>query len=147
MNIVFVCTGNTCRSPMAEGFARHYLSSEQGADCVISRGLFVAPGSVVSANSVLAMKEHGIDISHHIPTAFSSKDIANTDIVLTMTSSHSDYVKKIFPEYSHIIFSLSEYLDVDDISDPYGCEPDVYINCAHEIQEAIKKLVKKLNHE
>lgn len=147
MNIIFVCTGNTCRSPMAEGFAKHNVLSEQDSYSVISRGLMVQPNSKVSTNSVLTMKKHGIDISQHIPTALSSKDMANADIVLTMTSSHSVFTKSIFPEYSHIIFSLSEYLDIDDISDPYGHDLNVYASCAEEIQKAINKLFKKINYE
>ena len=147
MNIVFVCTGNTCRSPMAEGLAKHYLSADNSSNSIISRGLAVTPGSALSTNSVLAMKEYDIDISCHIPTPISRNDINNADIVLTMTSSHSVFLKSVFPHYSDIIFSLSEYLGVDNISDPYGQDLDAYISCAAQIHEAIKKLIKKLNHE
>lgn len=147
MNIVFVCTGNTCRSPMAEGFAKHYLIPKQDSNSVTSRGLMVASGSVVSPNSVLAMKEYGIDISSHIPTALCQNDIADADIVLTMTSSHCNFIKTAFPQYSDIIFSLSEYVNTNDISDPYGQDLDVYMSCAAEIQEAVINLIKKLNHE
>ena len=75
MNILFVCTGNTCRSPMAEGYLR---SKKLGGVTVLSRGL-ACDGSPVSLNSKTAMAEVGIDISGHISRQITDRDIKNAD--------------------------------------------------------------------
>ena len=87
--IIFVCTGNTCRSPMAEG----YLKSKNRKDLeVLSRGL-AADGSPVSENSMLSMKELGIDISDHISKQLSFSDVDSSSIFICMSSSHADVLE------------------------------------------------------
>lgn len=123
MKILFVCTGNTCRSPMAEG----YLKS-LGFNCE-SRGL-AADGSKVSQNSVKAMGEMDIDISSHISKQLTKSDIDNFDTIICMSKSHYDYLQSLGIE--------CEVLG-NGISDPFGGDIDTYRNCRDEIIKALYK--------
>ena len=113
--ILFVCTGNTCRSPMAEGIFNKF-AEEKGIDCISqSAGLMVIEHKV-SENSFEVCRENGIDISSHTPTQITAEMINDADIILTMTSSH----KAAFGNMDKV-FTVAEYFgDDSDISDPYG---------------------------
>ena len=121
MKILFVCTGNTCRSPMAEGYLK-----AMGFYCE-SRGL-AADGSKVSENSAKAMQEIGIDISGHISKQLTKADTENFDTIICMSKSHSAYLQ-----------SLGINCEVlgDGISDPFGYDLDTYRNCRDEIIKAL----------
>lgn len=147
MNILFVCTGNTCRSPMAEGLAKHKFYGSIPDVSVSSRGLAVVPGSMVSINSVSVLKDRGIDISSHIPKSLSCDDVKNADLVLTMTAVHKEYITNVLPQYKDKVFSISEYTKVSDIADPYGQNEDEYRNCLNELENAINILYEKIKHE
>lgn len=130
MKIVFVCTGNTCRSPLAEG----YLNSLKIPGVfAISRGLWAEGGSV-SENSVVAAKKLGFDISGHISTQFDTEAVS-ADRIICMSDSHKNVL-------------ISAGLDPDKISvlgsgisDPYGQNEKVYLNCAYEIADAVDSIV------
>ena len=128
--IIFVCTGNTCRSPMAEGYLKNKALKNTE---VISRGLS-ADGSPVSKNSVLAMNEIGIDISGHISKQLSFKDIDENSLFLCMSSSHSDILEGIGIDKMKIF--------VLGISDPYGADIEVYKACRNEIISAIDEFIE-----
>lgn len=147
MNILFVCTGNTCRSPMAEGFMNKISSQNDNLVSVSSRGIMVVPGSSVSLNSVRALSEFGIDISDHVPRGITSDDIEKSDLVLTMTSSQCEVLKKALPGCEFKIHSLGSYVGSSDISDPYGGSYDVYKDCAIQLEEAIDTLYDKINKQ
>lgn len=128
--IIFVCTGNTCRSPMAEG----YLKSKNRKDIeVLSRGL-AADGSPVSENSVAAMRELGIDISGHVSKQLTFKDIDESCIFICMSSSHADVLEGSgFDKMK---------LHVLGICDPYGQDLEAYKKCRDEIIEGINELTE-----
>lgn len=127
--IIFVCTGNTCRSPMAEG----YLKSKNRKDIeVISRGL-AADGSVVSENSKLSMEELGIDISAHVSKQLSFSDIDESSVFICMSASHADILEGIG------IDKLKIY--VLGIRDPYGADLDTYKACRDEIIAGIDEFI------
>ena len=140
MNILFVCTGNTCRSPMAEGFFNNYSNNSKSS----SAGISVMPGSVVSVFSVESLKEYSIDISDHIPVQVNSIMLNDCDMVLTMTLSHQKYLRAFYPEYANKIFSISEYTGCKDISDPYGGDINTYKKCASEIKNAVDMLIERI---
>lgn len=132
MNILFVCTGNTCRSPMAEGYLR---SKELDGIMVISRGL-AADGSPVSLNSKTAMAEVGIDISGHISRQITDRDIENADKIICLSPSHRAVLLSAgAPENK--LFVLGK-----GISDPFGGDITVYRRCRDEIFAAIDELQK-----
>ena len=132
MNILFVCTGNTCRSPMAEG----YLKSKgiEGVT-VSSRGL-AADGSPVSLNSKTAMDEAGIDIGSHISKQITADDINKADKIICLSPSHKALLLSAgVPENKLYILG-------DGISDPFGGSIEVYRRCRDEIFAAIDILIK-----
>lgn len=154
MNIIFVCTGNTCRSCMAEGIFRAVASAEEKESDfkAISRGINALDGDTASEHSVNAlMNLWDIDISLHKSKMLSVQDVLQGDLLLTMTRAHRDFLKVKFPDMSFKFFTLREYaypnIDKDsyllDISDPYGLQYSIYESCAKEIYECVKVVIKK----
>ena len=130
MKIIFVCTGNTCRSPMAEG----YLKSKRIPNLIVeSRGLYEG-GDAVSENSAAAMEEIGIDIKDHISKGLSHEDL-NADLFIAMTKSHLLTLKSIGIDEEKIKV-LGE-----GISDPFMQPLSVYRNCRNEITHGIDDLL------
>lgn len=132
MNILFVCTGNTCRSPMAEG----YLRSKALKDVSVSSRGLSADGSAVSINSKTVMNEIGIDISNHISKQITPDDIVLADKIICLSPSHKAALLSAGAPKEKL-FVLG-----NGISDPYGGNPDVYRRCRDEIINATDELIK-----
>ena len=132
MNILFVCTGNTCRSPMAEGYLR-----SKGIDgvTVLSRGL-ASDGSPVSLNSKTAMAEVGIDISSHISRQITDSDINKADKIICLSPSHRAVLLSAGVP-AEKLFVLG-----NGISDPFGGDISVYRRCRDEIFAEVDALIK-----
>ena len=130
MNVLFVCTGNTCRSPMAEG----YLKAKMPDLSVKSRGL-LTDSSPASPNSVKACLELGIDISEHVSTQLNMGDIAWADKIICMSPSHKTVL---------LMYTNSQKVSVlgDGIPDPYGGDIDIYRTCRDAIFSAVDKLIE-----
>lgn len=128
--IIFVCTGNTCRSPMAEG----YLKSKNLKNTeVISRGL-AADGSKVSENSLMAMQELGIDISSHISKQLSFSDIDESSIIIAMSASHADILEGLGIDKMKI--------HILGIPDPFGADLDTYKKCRNQVIDGINEFIE-----
>lgn len=139
-SILFVCTGNTCRSPMAEGLARHGLRQALGADNettfgfhVRSAGVYAGPGAPASENSVAAMRDRGIDISDHASSPAIDHEVAAHDEVYCLTRSHRDALVAMLPPDQA---SSVQLLDPDgrDVPDPFGGPLSVYRQTADVIE-------------
>ncbi len=131
MNVIFVCTGNTCRSPMAE----YYLKSKNLKEVnVISRGF--SAGQSANPNSITAMNEAGIDISNHISNCITTNEAQNADAIICMTESHKQLLIASGVEQKRI-FVLS-----GGIADPFGCDIDTYRKCRDNIFDGIDDLIK-----
>lgn len=170
MKIAFVCTGNTCRSPMAEYFFRD-LVEKKGLERnyeITSFGLGGFGGYEASVNSVAAMKEVGLDLSHH-RSRTANPETLDQDIFLTMTRGHRDLLRQHFPQKP--IFTLKEFGSIEeevlrtlmlsyddgeepsypvnegediDVSDPYGGDMEEYRTIRDEITESLNSLLEKM---
>ena len=142
MNILFVCTGNTCRSPMAAALFNK-IATEKDLDVRIeSAGLFAPNGEPASENAVLAMKDYGIDLSGHRAKTVSSELLKQVDLALTMTASHKMALEQYLRDK---VYTLCEFAEVEgDIPDPYGGDLEEYKICADKIYNALLKVAEKI---
>lgn len=138
--IVFVCTGNTCRSPMAEIILKQKLKLAGKTDVLVtSAGLSAEKGGKISKNSAKALKELG-----YKSYAFKSKPLtvqmlSRADLVLCMTKSHKDWLHG----YENV-FTISEYTGLSDVPDPYGGDLSLYIKTSHHIVDACDIILEKI---
>lgn len=131
MNVIFVCTGNTCRSPMAE----YYLKSKNLNDVSVkSRGF--SGGDSANEKSIAVMSEVGIDISNHISKNITADEVQNADAIICMTESHRQMLLLYGADDSKL------YVLGDGIADPFGRDIDTYRTCRDEIFSNIDKLIE-----
>jgi protein-tyrosine-phosphatase len=141
--LIFVCTGNTCRSPMAEGLLKALL----GPDCdweISSAGVCAANGWPASAGAIGAMREKGIDIRSHRSSHLSPDRIESADLLITMTRGHRDAILSIAPQSEGKVFllkSLGIAQSPADIYDPVGEALEVYRRVRDEIDAALPDLI------
>jgi len=145
MRILFVCTGNTCRSPMAEGILRSMAEKRDLKLEVKSAGIRVYNGDLASKNSIEAMKKIDIDISGHFATQLNSDLIQEADLVLTLSSSHKDFIVSNYPWSREKVFTLNEYAYgvKKDVTDPYGRNLAFYERTRDEIYQAVLNAIEK----
>lgn len=150
MDILLVCTGNTCRSSMAEGIFNQILNENDDDDVhVTSAGISVYVSSPASEEAVSVTEDMGIDISDHMSTQISEDMVRDADLILVMTTGHKNILIDIFPEYTDKIYTLLEYAygSDNDITDPFGMGCEVYRKCATEIKGAIEKVYDKIKNK
>ena len=151
MNILFVCTGNTCRSSMAEGLFRHMII-ENGLEDEInveSAGVYALSGESASNQAIEAMRKQSIDISNHRSRQLTKEMIENADLILTMTNSHKKAILSMDNRAREKTYTLTEYAYGEgrntDIMDPYGAPVQVYEKSLIEIKNALIKILEKIN--
>jgi RpiB/LacA/LacB family sugar-phosphate isomerase len=139
--ILFVCTGNICRSPMAEGLFRH--ATRGRSDCrAISAGVGAMEGQPPSPHAVRALKELGIDISQQRSRMLTPDLVEQADYIFGMTHSHVDSVNLLFPQATEKMFLLREFDETldefeKDITDPIGGSYETYAYCRDQIEQGI----------
>lgn len=143
MKVIFVCSGNTCRSPMAEYICKDRLQKASREDIeVCSRGLSVMSGGCIAPNSLAVLKSMGIDGSMHTPTQLTDQEIESSDYILTMTRSLARTIQRVCP--SEKVMSLGEAVGGSDVADPYGGDMSTYSACGRQIESLIDKLIPLL---
>lgn len=146
MNILIICTGNTCRSPMAEGIFKAFIKDNHLNIQTSSAGTFAFDGDKVSDHSVTALKKKGMDISNHKSTLVHEDLVIKADIILTMANSHKQNLIKKFPGIKNKVFLLNEYAfgEIKDIIDPFGGGLRDYERARDEIYLAVEEIVKRI---
>ena len=148
--IMFVCTGNICRSAMAELFLKKKVE-EKGLDIEVrSCGTFASIGDMSTKEAVEVMKEdYNMDLTQHRATNIKHARIQEEDLVLCATLTHKLLVLKMYPDLEGRVFTMKEYIGEEpgctsDISDPWGHDVETYRKCAEEISDTVDKIVYKL---
>lgn len=144
MNVLFVCTGNTCRSPMAAALFNK-IAVERNLDVRIeSAGLFAHDGDPASTEAIIAMKKYGIDLLGHHAQTINTELLEKSDLILTMTAAHKMVIE---PSAQGKTYTLCEYAGMDgDIPDPYGGDVAEYEECADKIYKALLKAADRLEN-
>jgi protein-tyrosine phosphatase len=148
--ITFVCTGNTCRSPMAEAFFNHMLNEREELKASFegaSAGVYAFEGDPASQEARAVMEqEFGISLKSHRARVLDIQDIRGSWLILTMTRHHKEMILDIYPEGADKVFTLKEYAQGEnaDIIDPFGFGEEVYKDCSYDIEACILDLFEKL---
>lgn len=147
MNILFVCSGNTCRSCMAEVIFNNICDID-GVKAS-SAGISVFPGNKTSLNCALVVNENlNVDISDRKAVQLNPFMIEKVDIVLTMTGYISDVLRDTNETYANKIYSLGEYIESNaDIIDPYGGSIEMYRKTFVELKRSLEILIRKLKED
>jgi len=146
--IAIVCTGNTCRSPMAETLLRDLLHKRFGREDVarvISAGVAASRGSGASPQSVEVMGRLGLDLTGHASQPLDDPLMSMADLVLTMTRRHRDAILAAWPDRKDRVFTLRR--DGGDVTDPVGMPVDVYEQCADQIRGELEKWIDALDDD
>lgn len=151
-SILVVCTGNTCRSPMAEWILRALLEEHGLAQRVnvYSAGLSACAGAPLSQGARRVLEARSLaGAREHQASRVTDDMIAQADLILTMTSFHKMSLRQTFADASQKVFTLSDYagLGDTDIADPYGGDDDAYREAADHITTACQAVVERLHRE
>ncbi len=147
MHILFVCTGNTCRSPLAEAIVKRMVSDAGRTDIEIaSAGIQAWTGSPASDEALLVGLERNLDLSAHRSRPLTTEILAQTDLVLAMSDSHVAHVRRMRPDANvHLLTSFASGTGAARaIQDPFGGDLSVYRQTADDLQHELSGLLARI---
>ena len=148
--LLLVCSGNTCRSPMAQAMAQEFLARQRGIGVedleaaglqVRSAGTFAAEGSPASPFAIQTMADMGLDLTRHRAARLTPQLLQSADLVYCMTSAHRAEAERVCPAAAHKITTVDPDRDVED---PIGDGPKAYQRCAELIRRRLDSRLKGL---
>lgn len=145
--VIFICTGNTGRSPMAEALAKQLVQKNNWNIDVESRGVNVDPKEITPEKGTeTLLKQRGIDISDHRAQSLTEQDITKADYLLTMTESHKEKVLKRFPQSAGKVFTLAEFAKNEnkDLDDPWEKPMPAYQKVADQLDTYLPLALEKI---
>jgi protein-tyrosine-phosphatase len=149
--ILFVCTGNTCRSVMAQGLFKNMLREEGIKDVkVSSAGIAALPSFAIYGVLEKVLKEEDIEISNHKPTRVTPQIVKDADLILVMEKRHKEAILEMAPEVKNRVFLLKKFAGEKknlDIPDPIGQPEEAYRSRLEEIREYLMKILKKIKKD
>ena len=152
IKIMYICTGNICRSAMADAMMKEEIKNRdlQNKIEVYSCGTFAEDGDYASYNAIETMEYYGVDLRLHRATNIRSSKIEEMDIILCATKEHKKFVSQLYPQIVSKVFTMKEYAKSGkdendlDIQDPWGYGMTTFLNCAKEIDLTIQKTLEIL---
>jgi len=149
-HILFVCTGNICRSPFAEGLLKK-LVQKKGLDDIVadSAGLLALSGNSATGLAQKVAAEYDVDLSDHIAKSVKKDIIDRSDLILAMKKSHAKNLLDTFPEAEGKVFLIRRFARFGSknrgVADPYGLNYETYRFCFLDIQDCILGLAEHLS--
>ncbi len=143
--VLFICTANICRSPMAMGLLRQRAASQPDQWIVESAGTWTEGGEPAAARTVQVLRNRGIDLSNFQSRIVTGEMLRSFDLILTMEKGHKEAIKIEFPDLADRIFLLSEMINQDyDIDDPIGKPVSAFEETARDIDEILVRGFPKI---
>lgn len=145
--VLFVCTGNTCRSPMAHVLFQEVLGEAASRFEVLSAGTHADDGDAAARSAVEVMADCGLDLQSHRSTRLTQALVERADLLLTMTAAHKQFVLEVHPEAKSKTFTLKQFVGMQgDVEDPFGAGTAAYESVAAELRRLLTMAAEKILH-